>query len=583
MHQPSRRTVMTATLLGAAAAAVPFAASAATTAQLAAAVTIDTGQPLATVPSTLVAANIAVYDGLLPQTATGTLVRAGGITHLRYPGGSHSDVYHWRTHTADNGAYIDPNTGFDAFMSMARAAGIKPIITANYGSGTAQEAADWVTYANVTKGYGITHWEVGNEVFGNGYYGGAWENDTHADKSPRTYANVFLQYLTAMKAADPTVKVGVVLTTPGFWPDGVTGSGDAGDWNDVVMSIVGNRADFAVIHWYPYSDTTTEAEMLTKPQTAAQVVSLTRADLDRYGATATEIFVTELNGGPPRNTQAQALWAADAYLSLAEAGVKNATWWNVHNGSGGTGTDVTGATDYRDEGLLSNGTGSEPAAQTPFRTYYGLQMISRVAQAGDSLVRSTSNTDKVSTHSALRANGGLSVLLINKDPSNSYTVGLSYNGYQPTGTVTVDTYGITSTAITSSTTTNATNVTIPPYSLTALHLGPGTVVTPTTTHKVTYSASDWGNGITADVKITNTGPTPINGWTLTWTFPGNQNVTSAWNATVTQSGSQVTARNLSWNATIPAGGSVSFGFNASYSGANTPPTAFQLNGAATTS
>ena len=39
-------------------------------------------------------------------------------------------------------------------------------------------------YANVTKGYGATYWTIGNENYGNGHYGAAWEADNHADKSP---------------------------------------------------------------------------------------------------------------------------------------------------------------------------------------------------------------------------------------------------------------------------------------------------------------------------------------------------------------------------------------------------------------
>ncbi|MFD5752507.1 cellulose-binding protein [Streptomyces sp. NPDC127033] len=472
---------MTASLLGVAGATLPTANGATVSSKdrnfrrgtgAAVSVSVNASEILATVPATLVGANVAVYDGLLADTATGTRVREAGIAYLRYPGGSHSDVYHWKTHTAENGAYIDPNATFDNFMTMAQAAGAKPIITANYGSGTAQEAADWVHYANVTKGYGITHWEIGNEVFGNGHYGDSynWEYDTHTDRSPAAYANACVDYIDAMKAVDPSIKVGVVLTTPGFEPDGQVGPGDSGDWNDVVLAIANTKADFVVIHWYPYSSSTTEAEMLTKPQTNADVVTKVRADLDKWGVSSAEIFFTELNGGKPRNTQAQALWAADAYLTLAAAGVANVTWWNLHNGSAGTSTDVTGATDYDDEGLLSNGTGSEPAAQTPFRSYHGIQMLSRVAQAGDTLLRTFSSSTEVSAHAVRRAGGGMDVLLVNRDPANAQTIELSYTGYQPRPAVTVDTYGLTSTQITSDATGTAISQTIPPYGLVAVHL-----------------------------------------------------------------------------------------------------------------
>jgi len=192
-------------------------------------VSVNAASVKASIPATAFGINTAVYDGHMNDSAISGLMRGAGVTAMRYPGGSYSDIYHWQNNTADGGAFVAPNTSFDAFMATVRSATAQPVIIANYGSGTAQEAADWVRYANVTKGYGAKYWEIGNEVYGNGYYGAQWENDTHADKSPRAYANGVVQYITAMKAVDSTIKVGVVLTTPGGWPDGVVHSGDTLD------------------------------------------------------------------------------------------------------------------------------------------------------------------------------------------------------------------------------------------------------------------------------------------------------------------------------------------------------------------
>ncbi|MGW4644749.1 extracellular catalytic domain type 1 short-chain-length polyhydroxyalkanoate depolymerase [Sphaerisporangium sp. NPDC004334] len=104
-------------------------------------------------------------------------------------------------------------------------------------------------------------------------------------------------------------------------------------------------------------------------------------------------------------------------------------------------------------------------------------------------------------------------------------------------------------------------------------------VTPTNAPcRVAYTTNGWNNGFTANVTVTNSGASAVNGWTVTWTWPGNQQVTNAWNAAITQSGTQVTARNASYNATIPAGGNTSFGFQASFNGTNTAPSQFALNG-----
>jgi hypothetical protein len=95
---------------------------------------------------------------------------------------------------------------------------------------------------------------------------------------------------------------------------------------------------------------------------------------------------------------------------------------------------------------------------------------------------------------------------------------------------------------------------------------------------VNYSVtSQWSSGFGANVTVTNLGD-PVNGWTLTWSYPAGQQVTQAWNATVSQSGSQVTTRNVSYNAGIATNASVAFGFNGSWTGSNPAPASFALNG-----
>jgi alpha-L-arabinofuranosidase len=179
------------------------------------------------------------------------------------------------------GGFVAPGNDFDSFMSTVRSAGAQPIVIANYGTGTPQEAADWVRYANVTKGYGARYWEIGNEVYGNGFYGAQWEADQHADKSPAAYAANAAQYITAMKAVDPSIKVGVVVTTPGFWPDGVVGPGSSADWNHTVLPVMAPKADFVVFHWYPGGSS--PADMLTKPSLVAGAVSQLRALINQFG------------------------------------------------------------------------------------------------------------------------------------------------------------------------------------------------------------------------------------------------------------------------------------------------------------
>ncbi len=95
-------------------------------------------------------------------------------------------------------------------------------------------------------------------------------------------------------------------------------------------------------------------------------------------------------------------------------------------------------------------------------------------------------------------------------------------------------------------------------------------------------SSQWSTGFGATFVITNTGTTTINGWSLVFSFANGQTVSSGWNGTFSQSGSVVTITNLSYNGSLAPGASLSSepGFNGTWSGTNSAPTAFTLNGKA---
>jgi hypothetical protein len=619
MEVSVRRLVRTrhARLLGLATAATLIAASAIATATLpasaatTASVSVNAGQSLATIPATGIGMNVAVYDGNMNASDIPGLLKADGVGLVRYPGGGYGDGYHWQTHTVEGG-FVAPNTDFDTFIGTVRATGAQPIIIANYGSGTPDEAAGWVRSANVTKGYGAKYWEIGNEVYGNGEYGATWETDHHASHSATTYATNLLQYVSAMKAVDPTIKIGAVLTTPGNWPDGITGPGDTMDWNHTVMSIAGSKIDFVIVHHYPNS--TSEADLLTKPQNEIPgMASTLRSLINQYaGSNAANvgIAVTEANANAYKDTSPNGLFAPDEYLTWMENGAFTLDWWDMHNGTDCSKvTTVQGAQDYDDGGILSSGAGNscEPPQDTPFPPYYGIQMITKLGSPGDRLVSASSSTSLLSTHAVKRANGDVDVMLINKDPNNDATVSLSYNGFTPSSaTPTVYSYLKNGTSIGSATTGSASSQTVPAYSIVVVQLHPGsggpspspsrsaspspspspsrsTGPSPsggtTGSCRVSYTKSEWQGGVVANVAITNTGSTAVNGWTLAYSFPGDTKVGNAWNATVTQTGAAVRATNMSYNGTIPAGGNVSFGFQGSWTSNDSNPTSFTLNGA----
>jgi acetylxylan esterase len=112
---------------------------------------------------------------------------------------------------------------------------------------------------------------------------------------------------------------------------------------------------------------------------------------------------------------------------------------------------------------------------------------------------------------------------------------------------------------------------------------PPTSPAPGSACHVSYTkSSEWAGGFVASLTVGNTGTSPISGWKLAFTFPGDQKITNAWNATVSQIGKGVTATNASYNATISPGGSTSLGLQGTWASNDTAPSGFTVNGTACT-
>jgi hypothetical protein len=284
--------------------------------------------------------------------------------------------------------------------------------------------------------------------------------------------------MSAMKTADSKIHVCAVLTTPGFWPDGVTNSTTSPlPWNQTVLTALGAKTDCVIVHYYPGGSTT--AGMLTDPTDISGIISSLHSEISQYAGVNpanVPVIVTETNSTLDMDTQPGALFGADMYMSWLENGVVNVDWWNEHNGAG-TPSTVDGVEDYGDQGIFSNASNSsgvtEPAAETPFAPYYAIEMLSKLAAPGDEMVTSTSANALVRVHAVRRANGSLALLIDNEDPSNSYAVNLAYSGFTPSGSPTAYTFANNGNSITSATQSSTSAVTVAPYTLTVVQI-PGT-------------------------------------------------------------------------------------------------------------
>lgn len=183
-----------------------------------------------------------------------------GMTAMRYPGGNFASGYHWRDGVGPRGARpvvrdlawqsLEPNAfGTDEFLALCRKAGWTPMLTVNLGTGTPEEARDWVEYCNCPPGsreadrraanghpepWGVKLWCLGNEM------DGPWQlGHVPADQ----YAIRAQQAAKMMKDCDRSLEtVACGSCTPGM--------STYMDWDRQVLEYLGDAADYVSLHRY---------------------------------------------------------------------------------------------------------------------------------------------------------------------------------------------------------------------------------------------------------------------------------------------------------------------------------------------
>lgn len=226
---------------------------------LSATVNVDASQVIRTIPRTLFGSNLEwIFNGDgVWNTDTGTLdttlrdlAQDAGISLLRFPGGFFSDFYDWRngvgpidqrpvTPILPNNTLSSNNFGTDEALQYAHDIGGNLIVTVNVQTGTPQEAADWVRYINNGQRR-VDYWEIGNEL----YVDPRVFDPALQPFTPAQYAQTFLEYAKAMRAVDPTIKLGASLD----FNYGLTTYQAFPDWTSTVLSTAGSQIDFVAVH-----------------------------------------------------------------------------------------------------------------------------------------------------------------------------------------------------------------------------------------------------------------------------------------------------------------------------------------------
>ncbi|HEY1253198.1 MAG TPA: hypothetical protein VGF01_00305 [Terracidiphilus sp.] len=434
-----------------------------------------------------------IYDAGITKPAVAQFLHSTGMYTVRYPGGdgSYPDLYHWATNSGTHYQNFNPPPArfYPTENSMGHMAQFldklgTAVITVNYGSNAAgtgggepAEAAAWVAYANgdpndskaigkdstgqdwKTVGYwaslrsqeplpnddglnilraghpkplGIKLWEIGSEVYKNGYYYGDWygdhrdsEEDLHApypadpkdngkrrknpNLSPSFYGARVVEYAKAMKAVDPSVWIGASMIVPSEYHL-------APDWNVDTLKAACGSIDFISLSWRPddrlppnYNVRDDDA-ILRAPEDQLKGIFEDAIYNQRYcpAGHLPRIAFTQMapvQWAKVEHPIADALFAADAFALLIESGTINTDWMDLHHPV-----------------FLNDDNKPGPG-------YYGIQMLHIIAfRPGDEFVTATSSRSTLAVHATRRTDGGLGILLINKDAKNPVEVKIKVDG-----------------------------------------------------------------------------------------------------------------------------------------------------------
>jgi hypothetical protein len=421
-------------------------------------VTVSGRQKIREVDARMFGLNTAIWDGAFNTVNTAELLSEADNQALRFPGGSISDIYHWKTNTSD-GETWEWATNFDAFAGIVKATRAQVYITVNYGTGTPEEAADWVRYSNRTKRHGFKYWEVGNENYG------TWEADNNIrPHDPVRYVMRFKEYARQMKAVDRSIQIGAVVqasedSDANYTDQTVinprTGIGHNG-WTAVLLATfkkLGFTPDFVVYHRYEQGPGgESDAFLLNSSVTWANDAAAIRQMLNDYlgrDAKKVEINCTENNsvyGNPGKQTTSlvNGLFLADSLGNIMKTEFNSLFWWDLRNGQeagNNNSASLYGWRRYGDYGIVNAADPAGPADRYP--TFYVYKLLKYYARGGEHVIRAASDYNGLGVY-AVRDHHQktLNLLLINKHPTATLNMSVTVNGFKVGQVADVYTYGI---------------------------------------------------------------------------------------------------------------------------------------------
>lgn len=284
--------------------------------------------------------------------------------------------------------HVDVKTMHD----FVRDLGDEPFVIVNAGTGSPRDAAEWVRWANQTMHYGVRYWEVGNEQ------GGSWEAghflpDGRELDGP-TFARRYEEFARAIKAVDPTAKVGCM------------------DWLEDVLKRCSDQLDFFSIHAYPTGIGTGpgamgDDELYAKLDEARRTMDEARATIrkvrpDRERKIELDVSEWSMGWGDIRG----ALWHAGWVGEMFRHGAAFAMQWDVFH-------------------MVTQ---DKPGNQR-LSIYWPFWLWSRAM--GDMLVASELSGANHAAAYATRTDHGMSIMVINQSAWDPVDLDVKLEGFTP--------------------------------------------------------------------------------------------------------------------------------------------------------
>ncbi len=207
------------------------------------------------------------------------------VSQVRWPGGNFVSGYHWmdgigpkdkRPRKKDL-AWGDIETnqvGTDEFLQWAKEANVQPYVCVNMGTGTIEEARNWVEYCNAPAGfyysdlrgtnghpqpYNVKIWGLGNEM------DGPWQM---GHLNAEDYTKKALEAAKLMKWSDNKIR----LIASGSSNYGA----DWQNWNSTVLNVLFDYVDYISLHHYAGNRDKDHYKFMASTQMVNNVIDITR-------------------------------------------------------------------------------------------------------------------------------------------------------------------------------------------------------------------------------------------------------------------------------------------------------------------